>query len=86
MKNFQKIIIICLTVLVLFQGAGLFLNYQEQRMLTEKLEAYETRGDSYEEKLEKVDTLLTDTGNLLESVNGVMNEVQDAVEKFSIFK
>ena len=86
MKNFQKIVILCLTVLVLFQGAGLFLNYQEQKMLTEKLEAYETRVDSYEGKLEKVDTLLTATGNLLESVNGVMNEVQDAVEKFSIFK
>lgn len=39
MKNFQKIVILCLTVLVLFQGAGLFLNYQEQKMLTEKLEA-----------------------------------------------
>lgn len=86
MKNFQQIIIICLVALVLIQGAGLFLNYQEQQMLTEKLEAYETRGDSYEEKLGKVDTLLTDTGDLLEDVDALLAEVKTVIEKFSIFK
>ena len=75
MKNYNKIIILCLSVLILIQGAGLVVNFQEKRMLSEKLEAYEEKVSSYEEKLDKVDTLLYETGDLLESMNGVMDNV-----------
>lgn len=86
MKNYNKIIIGCLVVLILFQGAGLVVNFQEKRMLAEKLEAYEEKVSSYEEKLEKVDTLLSETGELLENVNGVMENVDSSIGKFSLFK
>ncbi len=86
MKKFYGTVIGCLLVLILIQGAGLMINYQEKRMLSEKLEAYEERVNSYEEKLEKVDTLLSETGTLLENVNTVMEDVNTAVKNFSLFK
>lgn len=86
MKNYNKIIIICLAVLIVLQGAGLMINYQEKKMLNEKLEAYEEKVSSYEEKLEKVDTLLSETGDLLENVNKVMDEVNSSISNFSLFK
>ena len=78
MKGFHKIIIGCLVVIILIQGAGLALNFQQQKILTEKL-------NTYEEKMDKIDTLLDDTDSLFESVNEVMEDVKSAVENFSIF-
>ena len=86
MKNYNKIIIICLAVLIVLQGAGLMVNYQEKKMLTEKLEAYEEKVSFYEEKLDKVDTLLSETGELLENVNTVMEDVNTGISNFSLFK
>lgn len=86
MKNYNKIIIGCLVVLILLQGAGLVVNFQEKRMLAEKLEAYEEKVSSYEEKLEKVDTLLSETGELLDNVNTVMENVNEGISNFSLFK
>ena len=85
MKGFHKIIIGCLVVIILIQGAGLALNFQQQKILTEKLNTYEEKMESYEEKMDKIDTLLDDTDSLFESVNEVMEDVKSAVENFSIF-
>lgn len=85
-KNYNKIIIGCLVVLILLQGAGLAVNFQEKRMLAEKLEAYEEKVNSYDEKMEKVDTLLSEIGELLEKVNSVMDDVNEGIGSFSLFK
>lgn len=86
MKKFYGVVIGCLVALVLLQGAGLAMNYQEKRLLGEKLEAYEEKINSYDEKMEKVDTLLTEMGELLEKVNTAMDDVNDGISNFSFFK
>ena len=86
MKKYNKIIVLCLAALILIQGTGLVVNFQEKRILAEKLEAYEEKVSSYEEKLDKVDTLLSETGDLLENVNTVMENVGTVISKLSLFK
>ena len=58
MKSFHKIVIGCLIVIIVIQGTGLALNFQQQKILTEKLNTYEEKMESYEEKMDKIDTLL----------------------------
>ena len=86
MKKSTNIIIACLIILVLLQGTALALNYQEQKMVAEKLESYEDKINSYEERLDKVDDLLDQTGTLLDSVTTAIEDVQNAADNFSFFK
>ena len=72
MKKYNKIIVLCLAALILIQGTGLVVNFQEKRILAEKLD--------------KVDTLLSETGDLLENVNTVMENVGTVISKLSLFK